>query len=78
MTLIDRCARWLERKSKTSQPLYSQADDLKDFVLSERGREPKLEGTVPLVLYFASEEERTDFLQVVDNSKPGMIVRHWP
>lgn len=37
---------------------------------------PELKGLAPLVLYFATEEEKNDFVALVKEAKPGMITKH--
>ena len=50
------------------------------FVMAEKGRsaDPALEGTLPLVLYFGTKEDREEFVAVVREAKPGMYSKHLP
>lgn len=83
MTLADRCKAWFGRVSTPLGALRvndAVANDLADFVRAEIGRaaSAKLDDTEPLVLYFASEQDRAEFLAIMAEAKPGMISRRWP
>lgn len=75
-TLRDRCEAMLE-KLKTSA---SQVDDLVGFVAAERGRgaDPALRETLPLVLYFKTEQDRDEFVDAVCAAKPNMRAKRMP
>lgn len=75
MTLRERCKNFLgvmQRNQIMRQG--SPVDDLLEFVVSEQGRaaDKSLEETLPLVLYFGTEEDREEFVQLVMAAKPGM------
>lgn len=55
-------------------------EDLTAFVVSEIGRaaDSKLENSLPLCLYFSSEQDREEFVAAVREAKPGMVARQWP
>lgn len=36
---------------------------------------PELEATKPLILYFGNDEDRTEFVEIVQDAKPGLIAR---
>ncbi len=36
---------------------------------------PELACTKPLILYFGSEEDRAEFVEIVQDAKPGLIAR---
>jgi hypothetical protein len=54
--------------------------DLEDFVLAEIGMasDERLNNSAPLVLYFATDEDRREFFRLIMEAKPGMISRKWP
>ncbi len=58
----------------------SPVDDLTAFVASEIGRaaDSVLEDSLPLCLYFTTEEDRAEFIAAVHEAKPGMIAKRWP
>jgi hypothetical protein len=58
----------------------SPVDDLVDFVRAEIGKaaDEVLDGTEPLVLYFADDKDRKEFVDAVLQARPGMISRQWP
>lgn len=76
--LLDRCRQFVE--SHLLGHIHPSARDLADFVHSEMGRaaDKSLQNTAPLVLYFADEMGRAEFLAMIIEAKPGMISRKWP
>lgn len=56
------------------------ADDLEDFVMAEIGMaaDERLDNSAPLVLYFATDEDRREFFRLIMEAKPGMVSRKWP
>jgi len=61
MSLRNRCREFLtEQKHNAMLRVGSPVDDLLAFVLAETGRasDLSLADTLPLILYFASEEDR--------------------
>jgi len=81
MSLKDRCMDFVHRVNMNAMLRQSSpVDDLVDFVRSEIGRaaDEVLEGSEPLVLYFAEDKDRKEFVDAVLSAKPGMISRQWP
>lgn len=81
MTLRDRCKRFLSKAQQDAMLRQgSPVDDLMAFVMSENGRsaDDSLKDTLPLVLYFGSEEDREGFMAVVREAKPGMMAKKMP
>jgi hypothetical protein len=83
MTLQDRCKAWFERVSTPLGRLRvgdAVASDLADFVRSEIGRAgaAQLDDSEPLVLYFATVQDRSEFVALIMEAKPGMVSRKWP
>ena len=81
MSLKDRVEDFVFKANKN--PLGGREGlvrDMVDFVRSEIGRaaDEKLEGSEPLVLYFADDKDRREFVEAVLLAKPGMISRQWP
>lgn len=37
---------------------------------------PELTGTAPLVLYFGTEQQRQEFIALIQEAKPGMVTKH--
>lgn len=77
MSLLERCRAWAESIGGAPE---IEIQDLADFVHSEIGRaaDERLADDAPLVLYFGTEEDRQQFLEVVMEAKPGWISRKWP
>lgn len=87
MTLADRCIKVLrdfDDVRDTEPPSLmggkKMVDYLKNFVLSEIGRaaDQSLEDCAPLVLYFADEAGREEFMAIVMEEKPNWISKRWP
>ena len=74
--LRTRCAAFLTGRLKRP-PFPPDVDALVEFVVSEVGRSAhtKLETTLPLCLYFASDADRDEFIAAVREAKPNMIMR---
>lgn len=70
-TLHDRCRTWIERQYLEPAPIAA-VEDLASFVLAEiaRGSAPQLGEGKPLVLFFASDDARDDFLTVWRSAHP--------
>lgn len=66
MEAIHRTLKWLEGRQ----------DLIRDLAAVDQM--PELVGTVPLVLYFASEQDRREFVALCHEAKPGMIARTLP
>lgn len=81
MDLRERCKA--QYQQMTRDAILRQGDPVETltaFVVSEIGRaaDSTLEDTLPLCLYFGSEQDRKEFLEAVHEAKPGMVARHWP
>lgn len=82
MSLKDRCLKFVHdinyQATLGAQP--APVEDLVDFVQSEIGRaaDYTLADSAPLVLYFADDNARRDFVEAIMEAKPGMISRRWP
>ena len=90
-TLRDRCRTFLAGLSvapvapgydKSSEEVFADmyAGRLLEFVESERGRsaDSSLKDTMPLVLYFADEKDREEFIALILAAKPNMIAKKMP
>ncbi len=79
MSLRERCKEFL---SLQRSPLQrgDPIDDLLAFVEAERGRsaDSSLEDTRPLILYFANDYDRNEFIEIVHQAKPGMVAKKIP
>lgn len=81
MTLRDRCKAFYQQAQRDAMLRQgSLVDDLQAFVLAEKGRSAdwSLEDTKPLVLYFANDKDRTEFVAAVHADKPDMIAKEMP
>lgn len=74
MTLRERCRRFAIDKLYTENSLV---DNITEFVVSEIGRaqHESLEDTLPLCLYFQTEQDRNEFMQAMALAKPDMVMR---
>ncbi|HEX4041081.1 MAG TPA: hypothetical protein VHY10_05220 [Xanthobacteraceae bacterium] len=80
-TLRDRCKEMLGKLQRDAMLRQgSPVDDLIAFVIAETGRsaDKALDETLPLVLYFGSDEDRDEFIEMVRAAKPGMITKKLP
>lgn len=80
-TLADRCRDFVDTAMRRNMlRVGNPVDDLAAFVVSERGRagSPELEGSLPVVLYFRTEQDREEFLAAAIALNPGMIARPVP
>jgi hypothetical protein len=70
-TLRDRCQQFRERYPAPG------ILELLEFVMCERGRSaaPELDGALPLVLYFETDADRQEFVEMVREVKPTMVAR---
>jgi len=80
-TLRDRCREMLSTIHQNG--ILRQSDPVEDlmaFVNTEKGRsaDDSLEDTAPVVLYFADEKEREEFIAIVHEVLPGMIAKRMP
>jgi hypothetical protein len=89
MTVSDAVAEGLRERCKAMYQKMgvdamlrqgSPVDDLMAFVLAEIGRsaDVALEKTLPLVLYFQTDEDREEFIAAVHEAKPGMMSKRLP
>lgn len=55
-------------------------DTLLEFVIAEQGRtaDHALDKTLPLCLYFATDEDREEFIAAVRAAKPNMVAKKLP
>lgn len=79
--LRDRCRELYGRMSRDA--MLRQGDPIETlvaFVTSEIGRtaDRSLDSSLPLCLYFASEEDRREFVELVREAKPGMVMKEVP
>ena len=81
MTLRERCKAMYEKMGRDAMLRQgSPVDDLMAFVVAETGRsaDKGLEETLPLCLYFGSAEDREEFIAIVREAKPGMVMKQMP
>jgi hypothetical protein len=81
MTLRDRCKAMYQQMQRDAMLRQgSPVDDLMAFVVAETGRtaDEGLKNTLPLCLYFGSEQDREEFVALVREAKPGMITKRMP
>jgi hypothetical protein len=77
-TMEDRCRAFIKKQSNNR--MLRQGDPLADliaFVCAENGRkaDPRLDKSLPLVLYFDNDEDRDEFIQAVLTEKPNWTTR---
>lgn len=80
-TLHERCLKFYQQQGRNA--ILRQGypvEDLKAFVVSEIGRtaDERLDASLPLCLYFATEDDRQDFINTVTLAKPDMISKKVP
>lgn len=81
MTLRERCRMFLDQHTRNSiMRVGSPVDDLMAFVNAEKGRaaDESLRDTLPLILYFGSEQDRDEFMAAMRAEKPGMMAKKLP
>jgi hypothetical protein len=81
MTIEERCREFLtQQQSRAIMRTGSPVRELMGFVLAERGRsaDKSLEESLPLVLYFASAEDREEMVAAIREAKPNLISRPTP
>lgn len=79
--LFERCRALLSMIQRDA--MLRQGDGVRDlmaFVLAEKGRasDPSLKETLPLCLYFGTEQDRDEFVALIHEAKPNMISRALP
>ena len=80
-SLRDRCREFLAKAQRDAiMRQGSPVDDLMAFVVAETGRSAdlRLEETLPLCLYFATNADRDEFIAAVREAKPGMVMKRMP
>lgn len=80
-SLRDRCAKFYGRLSRNA--ILRQGNPVEDimaFVMSEGGRpaDKALEDVPALVLYFPTEEDRSEFVEMWRREHPGSITKDMP
>jgi hypothetical protein len=81
MTLRERCKEMYQRIQRDAMLRQgSPVDDLMAFVIAEKGRaaDVGLKETLPLCLYFGTEQDRDEFIAIVREMKPNMISKKMP
>lgn len=55
-------------------------DDLLAFVVAEIGRsaDPRLDKTLPLVVYFGEDRDREEFIAAILEANPGFVMKRMP
>ena len=79
--LHERCKEMLGKLRQDAMLRQgSPVEDLVAFVVAETGRsaEMKLEDTLPLCLYFPTEQDREGFIRTVQEVKPHMRMKRMP
>lgn len=79
--LRDRCRDLYGRMSRDA--MLRQGDPVETlvaFVVSEIGRtaDQRLDDSLPLCLYFPTKEDRREFIDLVREAKPGMVMKEVP
>lgn len=81
LTLRDRCKKFHQKMQRDAMLRQGNpVEDLMAFVAAEQGRaaDRSLEDTMPLVLYFGDEQDRDEFISLIQAAKPGMIMKKMP
>jgi len=81
MSLRDRCKEFYQRQGRNA--MLRQGDPVEEivaFVVAEIGRaaDERLEDTLPLCLYFGSNDDRDEFVAMVSEVKPNMVAKKLP
>lgn len=80
-TLRDRCAEFYQSQGRNAILRQGNpVEDLMAFVVAETGRgaDDALSETLPLCLYFGTKEDREEFVALVREAKPGMMMKQLP
>lgn len=56
---------------KKDQPTTASTGSFADI----KSLVPELEGTYPVVLYFGTDADRSEFMELMAEAKPGMVAR---
>lgn len=81
MSLRDRCKEFYQTMQRNAMLRQgSPVDDLMAFVTAETGRtaDKVLDQSLPLCLYFTTDEDREEFISLVRQAKPGMVMNKMP
>ncbi len=81
MSLRDRCKAMYQQMQRDAMLRQgSPVDDLVAFVVAETGRtaDKRLKESLPLCLYFATDQDRDEFIALVHEAKPNMITKRIP
>jgi hypothetical protein len=79
--LRDRCKQFYDMMQTNAMLRQgSPVDDLMAFVIAEQGRAaaPEFTNALPLCLYFGAEKDRAEFVALIREAKPGMVMRKLP
>ena len=76
-----RCLLFYQQQGRNA--MLRQGDPVEDllaFVVAETGRtaDERLADAAPLCLYFSTAEDRTGFIELVREAKPGMMMKEMP
>ena len=80
-TLGDRCKSIYQQMQRDAMLRQGNpVETLLAFVIAEQGRgaAPEFTNSLPLCLYFGSEKDRAEFVELIREAKPGMITRELP
>ena len=80
-SLRERCKAFYQRQTRDA--ILRQDDPVETlvaFVISEQGRtaDNRLDSMLPLCLYFPTAEDRREFIELVREAKPGMVLKELP
>ena len=79
--LLYRCgalvSKLLDHDDSKLEDYEDMAKIVMEFVMAEKGRAgaPELEEALPLVLYFSTNYDRDEFIELFHEAKPGAIAR---
>lgn len=81
MSLRDRCLAFHQQQSRNA--MLRQGDPVEDllaFVVAETGRtaDERLADAAPLCLYFPTAEDRSEFIELIREAKPHMVMKEMP
>lgn len=79
--LRERCQELYQQMSRDA--MLRQGDPVQtllEFVIAEIGRsaDERLDDSSSLCLYFPTKEDRTEFIRLVREAKPGMMIKEMP
>ena len=78
MTLRERCKAMYQQMQRNAMLRQgSPVDDLTAFVVAETGRaaDSRLDKTLPLCLYFSGDQDREEFIALIREAKPNMMMK---